>query len=71
MNFPIPVLEDNYPIQDMYDESYLLNYGGKMDTRYVYYGFNEQELIEVMKGLSQDSYLRKQLQRRGEEIFGW
>ena len=69
----IPFLESNYELENLYEESYFVNYirENKMDSRYVQYTFNEQELIEVMKGLDNNSMLKKLLQRRGEESFGW
>lgn len=43
----------------------------KMDTRYVHIALTEQELTEIMKGLDNNSHLKKILQMRGNEVFGW
>ena len=43
----------------------------KMKSEYVYLALTEIELTEIMKGLDNNSYLKKRLQERGAEAFKW
>ena len=42
-----------------------------MKGEYVYVALTEIELTEIMKGLDNESWLKKRLQTRGEEVFEW
>jgi hypothetical protein len=64
MDFPMPILEDNYPIQDMYDESYSLRFKTMRHT------LTEQEVSEIMFFLPEGK-LKTKLQKLGELYFGW